>query len=685
MNDVLSSPVSALRGVGPQRARLLAGLGIETLGDLLRFFPRRYEDRRCVTKISKLATGKPAVIFAVVDGSERKRLAKKGFELVTVDFSDETGTLTASWFNRKGLEYILKEGVAAALYGVPSVYRNTLTLSNPEFEVVKNESEAARFTGIIPIYPSTAGLPERWFRHLLEDALKEYIQFVDEILPEDIIEKRKLFPVERALTGMHRPVSEEEWRESRRRLVYEEFLLLQAGMALRRESLKKNPPAAKITSTGKIYKAFRESLPFALTKAQDEALDEIFSDTVKEFPMSRLLQGDVGSGKTLVAVGFAAAAVDAGAQAVVMAPTEVLADQLYSQMQKWLAPKGVSCLLLKGGQSASVRKKALASIKDGSAQIIAGTQALIEDGVDFKNLGAVVIDEQHRFGVMQRAALAKRRPAPHLLMMSATPIPRTLALCLFGDLDISTLREKPQGRRKTETRLIDVKKMGTLLQFIASEIRAGGRVYWVCPRVGDDGVPDIASVEKRYAFISKHIGALGAGFIHGRMESAEKEKILNAFRSGEIKILVGTTVVEVGVDVPEASIIVVESPERFGLSQLHQLRGRVGRGGRRGVCVLLASSLDGDVPERLGVMLRTDDGFEIAEADLAFRGAGELSGSSQHGITEFKIADLSKDLRLLLEAKEDAAEWVARDPELKKSPLFMNELKNKLGEALGIG
>ncbi|MCE5202253.1 MAG: ATP-dependent DNA helicase RecG [Synergistaceae bacterium] len=684
-NDILSVPLNSLRGVGPKRAKLLSVLGAATAKDLLWLFPRRYEDRRSVSKISGLVPGRAAAVFAIVDEIERRSLQKPGLELVVCRFHDETGVLSASWFNRKGMEYILKKGTFAALYGVPSLRSGGLEMSNPEFEVLKNEAEGRSFTGIIPIYPSTAGLPVRWFRHFMEDLLDGMIPSVQETLPPFIMKKRNLMPLRDALRAMHRPCSGAEWKEARRRLAYEEFLLVQTGLALRRESLKNGHPSPIILPNGDIYRKFRASIPFELTKSQENALDEIFADTSVNSPMSRMLQGDVGAGKTLVAIGLAAAAADTGVQTALMAPTEALAEQLYSQCVKWLSPLGVSCVMLKGGQSVPVRRAVLGSVSDGKAIVIVGTQALLEGGVGFKNLGVVIIDEQQRFGVMQRAVMLDRYPAPHVLMMSATPIPRTLALCVFGDLDVSVLKEKPKGRFKTETRIIDAKKMRILLRFIADEACAGGHIYWICPRVECDGTPDVASAEDRYSFIARYLGPLGVGLLHGRMDSAEKDAVLNKFRSGEIKILIGTTVVEVGVDVPEATVIVIESPEQFGLSQLHQLRGRVGRGDRRGVCVLLVRSLDGEIPERLAVMLKTDDGFEIAEADLAFRGAGELSGASQHGMTEFKVADPARDMQLLLEAREDAYEWVARDHELSEGRLFMDKLRTDLGGTLGIG
>lgn len=682
MSGPLRAPVSSLSGVGPKRARLLANLGVSAAGDLLWVFPRRYEDRRNLARIKDLVPGRPAVVIADVADISRKRL-RGGLELVTAEMTDDTGSVNATWFNRKGLEYILKPGTRAAICGTPSIRVRTLEISNPGFEIVKEGDEPGKFAGIIPVYPSTAGLPARWFRALMRNAVEELLPLLPETLPRWVMDKRGLPPLREAIAVMHAPESGEEWKKARRRLAYEEFFLLQAGLAYKRRKFKGEK--AKLTiSDAKICESLIEKLPFPLTDAQRGAINDIMADLSSGRPMSRLLQGDVGSGKTVVALALAAAAAGAGAQTAVMAPTEALAEQLYAQAVKYLAPLGIEAVAVKGGQTAAERRSVLSLIDDGTAAVIVGTQALLEEKIPWKNLGAVIIDEQHRFGVMQRAAIMGREPGAHLLMMSATPIPRTLAVCLFGDLDISLMREKPQDRRKTETRVIDGSKMKILLQFLADEAKNGARAYWICPRVEEDGESETASAEKRFAFVAKHLGRLGVGLLHGRMSGAEKEETLSRFRAGEIKILVATTVVEVGVDVPEASVIVIESPERFGLSQLHQLRGRVGRGTRRGVCALLVQDTGGVIPERLAALLKTDDGFAIAEADLRLRGAGEVSGKMQHGVTEFKIADLSRDAALLAEAREDAAEWAETDPEFSQCPAFREKLFTALSEALGI-
>ncbi|NLV82023.1 MAG: ATP-dependent DNA helicase RecG [Synergistaceae bacterium] len=684
VSDPFSELISTQYGVGPKRTKQLANLEITTVGDLLWFFPRKYVDRRNVVSISKLVLESPSVLEVTVNSIKRRRLQKPGLELVTAELSDDTGTILATWFNRKGLEYILKEGTAIIIYGIPSFRGNNLEISNPDFAVIKNESDKLNFCGIVPQYPSTAGLHIRWFRNFVASQVKKNISFIEETLPKFIIKKRSFVSLSEAIETMHRPFSPEQWKEARRRLAYDEFFTIQITMALRRKKIKDLNTSPIIVPKGKIYKNFRKELDFKLTSSQEKVLSEIFGDTSKNIPMSRLLQGDVGSGKTIVAIGLAAAATDALVQTAILAPTEVLADQLYSQMTKYLSSRGVSVVLLKGALTVSEKRKALASIKNGSALVVVGTQSLLEESVKFKNLGVVIIDEQHRFGVRQRAILLKRKKVPHVLLMSATPIPRTLTMCLFGDLDISVLKEKPVGRKKIETRIIGMAQINVLLDFIAKEVQNSGRIYWICPRVEDQTDSDIASSKSRFEFLKKNLGQIKIGLLHGRMESNEKEETLLKFRKGDMKILVSTTVIEVGVDVPEASVIVIESPEYFGLSQLHQLRGRVGRGERRGVCVLLAS-LEESALDRLNIMLKTDDGFEISEADLSFRGSGEVDGISQHGATNFRVANLFKDTELLLEAREDAYELVNRDPSLSEMPALIKKIKLNSDEIIGIG
>lgn len=663
--NFLSLPVGELPGIGPKRKEQIERLGAKTVEDLLYLFPRRYIDRRNVSKISELAAGQPAVVYATVDEIERRYTSRRGLELVVASASDESGEMTLSWFNRKGMEYVLKEGTTAVFYGTPSFDFHGISMLNPDFEVSKPGQQSS-FTGIIPVYPSTAELQPRWFAHLMETVVRQYAPCAAEFIPTEILKKEKMPEIGEALLAMHRPRSGEEWRSAHRRIAFEELFVVCAALSARRAKLKSLAPAAKI-APGKIYSSLLENLPFGLTNSQTKALSEIFADTASSSPMTRLLQGDVGAGKTAVALGLTAAAADSNVQTAIMAPTEILASQLYEQARGLLCPLGVKTVFLKGGLKAAERREIISSISDGSAAVVVGTQALIQSGVEFRKLGAVIIDEQHRFGVEQRASLVSRGSAPHILMMTATPIPRTLTLCVYGDLDISLLTDKPAGRKKTETRVIGEDKMRLLLQFIVDKAMLGEKTFWVCPRVEEDGASALVSAKKRYEFLEKHLGKLGVALVHGRMDAEEKEKAVSDFRNGDAKILIGTTVVEVGIDVPDASVIVIESPERFGLSQLHQLRGRVGRGGSRGVCVLLMKSLADGIPPRLEIMLNSDDGFKIAEQDLLLRGSGEVSGVSQHGMTEFKVAELPRDIKLLEKARNYAALVIRLDPKLDKN------------------
>ncbi len=656
--EKLSLPLSALKGVGPRRSALLEKLGLRSVEDLLFFFPRRYEDRRNIKKIAELVPGAPAVVRAAVCGVDVRPLPGRGRRLITCRLSDGSGYLDAVWFNRKGLERTLAEGARVALYGAPSLRTSVFEMTEPEFELIKEEANAVvPFTGIVPLYPSTEGLPQKWFRAFACAAVEKYRRLAEEELPPAIIKQNGLMPISRAIYEMHMPETPESWKEARRRFAYAELFTLQLILAASRKERAES--AAVPLKKGPLLAALIAALPFALTAPQRRVVDEIFADGASGRPISRLLQGDVGSGKTLVAIAFAAGVCDSGAQCAMLAPTEVLAEQLHAQAEKYLTPLGLGCALIKSQMPAQARRAALAGTADGSAAVVTGTQALLSDEVKFKNLGAVIIDEQQRFGVRQRARLLKNGVRPHLLMMSATPIPRTTALTLYGDLDLSVIEGRPAGRAPVETRIIGKDQLAKLLRFIAAEILSGGRVYWICPRVEEEGASELPAAVKRFEWLTKKLPPVKIALIHGQMESREKEAALSGFRGGQSQLLVGTTVLEVGVDVPEATVIVIESPERYGLSQLHQLRGRVGRGARRGLCVLL--SLHPEDAARLHVFASTNDGFEIAKADLEQRGAGEIAGTAQHGLARFQVADLRRDCLLAETAREDAREFLEKE------------------------
>lgn len=655
MDERLSAPLSVIKGAGPRRAALLEKLGLRTIYDLLFFFPRKYEDRRNVRKISALVPGAPSVVIAQSRGCEARALPGRGRRLIKCRFSDGSGLLDAVWFNIKGLENSLGEGTRAALYGVPSLRGGVFEMLSPESEILKEGAGPESFAGIVPVYPLTAGLPKNWLCRTIAAAVKTYAPLLEDPIPQEITEKNKLMPLAEAVAQMHAPDSPQSWKEARRRIAYGELFALQLAMAASRAKNAKSGAAR--AERGPLFRAMIESLPFKLTDSQQKVIDEIIDGASAGAQSARLLQGDVGSGKTAVAAAFAAAICDGGAQCAVLAPTEALAGQLCAQMKKYIPLADGECLLIKGSMPAAARRTAETAAADGSARVIAGTQALLSEKLKFHKLGAVVIDEQQRFGVRQRGRLLADAAHPHLLMMSATPIPRTTALTLYGDLDLSVIDSVPAGRTPVETRLADYAKLPELLRFAAREILAGGRVYWICPRV-EEGDGAAVSAVKRYEWLVKKLPPVKISLVHGQMESVDKERALADFRSGASQLLVGTTVLEVGIDVPEASVIVIESPERYGLSQLHQLRGRVGRGPRRGVCILLSSAAE-DAP-RLRKFAATNDGFEIARIDLETRGAGELAGIAQHGDAGLRAADLARDAELAMLARRDVLELAAR-------------------------
>ncbi|MDO5114998.1 MAG: ATP-dependent DNA helicase RecG [Synergistaceae bacterium] len=657
MENKLSSPLSVLKGAGPRRCALLEKLGLRTVQDLLWFFPRRYEDHRDIRKISELVPGASSVVFASVMSCEARSLAGGGRRMIRCRLSDGSGELEALWFNRKGLEHILKEAVPVLLCGIPTLRSGTFEMTEPDFEIVKGDWRESSFLGIIPVYPSTEGLPKRWFRETALAAVREYSPLLEDILPPSLIEKNRLLPLSEAVRQMHAPDAPESWKEARRRVVYEELFTLQLSLAAARE--KNSRGSAPPTQKGALFAAMLERLPFTLTESQKKVIDELISEGAKGQPLARLIQGDVGCGKTAVAAALAAAVCDGGAQCAILAPTEVLAEQLREQMKKYLPLTEAECALLKASLPARERRSVLKGLEDGSVKIVAGTQALLSEGISFRRLGALIIDEQQRFGVRQRARLLQKEESPHLIMMSATPIPRTMALTLYGDLDISLIEGCPSGRPPVETRIIGGEQLEKLLRFIAEETLSGGRVYWICPRVEEDGPSCLPAAVKRFQWLRKKLPPVRTALIHGQMESGEKEAAISAFRDGKASILVGTTVLEVGVDVPEATVIVIEAPERYGLSQLHQLRGRIGRGKRRGVCLLL--SRQPEDAERLKIFAATNDGFEIARSDLELRGAGELAGTAQHGSARFKAADLRRDWRLAELAAKEAREFLAAE------------------------
>ena len=645
----LFSPVTDLHGVGPARAAVFQRLGIFTLYDLLAYFPREYEDRTHPVEIAQLQPGVPACFRAMVVSQPVLRRIGKGRDVTNLTVADETGKLTLHYFNQPYLKNQLHYGQSYYFYGTLQPEYG-MQMTNPAFEEADRPGVVTN--RLLPVYPLTAGLSNRTLCACIRQALSA-AGALPELLPEAVRVQYGLCGVTEAYTAIHEPESWDALQRARKRLVFEEFFIFSAGLAVLRASRTELHAAPYETGC---MDAFFRALPFRLTGAQMGAIDQILQDLTSGHVMNRLVQGDVGSGKTMVAAAACFCAVKNGKQAAFMAPTELLAEQHEKTLCALLGPLGVHVLLLTGSKTPAQKRIAREKIASGEAQLIVGTHALISAGVEFSSLGLVVADEQHRFGVAQRTRLTEKGSAPHLLVMSATPIPRTLALIAYGDLDVSVIAELPPGRRPVETFLVSEALRERLNGFIRKQCAAGHQVYVVCPAVEDDEESTMKSAEGWAQTLRDEVfPELRVGLVHGRMKSAEKDAALRAFRVGQTDILVSTTVVEVGVDVPNATLMVIENAERFGLSQLHQLRGRVGRGSAQSYCVLVSGTRNEETKKRLQALCKTTDGFQIAEQDLALRGPGDFFGSRQHGLPLLKVASLQMDLETLRDAQQAAA------------------------------
>ncbi len=682
----LTSPVRYLKGVGEVRSILLERLGISTVEDLIYFFPRRYEDRRQVTALKDLVPGgAPTAVRGRVVALERRTTAKKQLGLLRACITDGVSLAYALWFNRRGLESLLKPGVELALYGRVEARGSSLELVNPELEIL-NGGESHSLGRIVPVYSVTAGIPEKWLRILIETTLSQVLSQVPELLPEELRQELQLPSISWALEQMHSPSGEKDWRLARRRIAFEELFALQIGLAIRRLRGGDGRKARPLNGPSELGSRFLKLLPFSLTEDQRRVSREIDRDLASSSPMNRLLQGDVGSGKTVVALLAMLRALDSNAQAALMAPTAVLAQQHAYTLKKWLEPLGIEVGLLLGGAKTADRQKVLERLAAGVLKIVVGTHALLQQGVEFHDLGLVVVDEQHRFGVLQRKALAGKGSfhCPHRLVMTATPIPRTLALSIYGDLAISTIRLMPQGRCPVRTCWIRENRLSGLMDFLDREMAQGRQVYWVCPLIEESESLEVTSLEQRYEALKKAFShRRKVAFIHGRMARAEKEQVMAQFSSGQIDLLAATTVIEVGVDVPNASVMVIEGAERFGLSQLHQLRGRVGRGGYQSWCVMVADPKARESVQRLEALCQCTDGFQIAETDLRLRGPGEFCGVRQHGLTDFRVANLIQDGDLMEQARTWALRILEKNP-FTDYPDLMKWVLERYGELLDI-
>ena len=649
----LFSPVTELKGIGPARAKQLEKLGLVTIYDLIAFFPRGYEDRTKRAAIGALVPDVPACFEAMVISQPTTAALRRGMELTRVRVADETGQLTLTWFNQPYRQKQLVYGQSYIFYGaVRSDHPGQM--ANPAFEPLEHAGEV---TGrLVPVYPLTAGLSSRLLAGCITQALEACRTDIPDVLPEAVRQRYRLCPAPMAYEMIHRPLDEALLDAARRRLVFEEFFIFSAGLSMLRSRQTRGKAAVCRTDC---MEPFEAGLPFALTGAQRRAIGDVLRDLASGTPMNRLVQGDVGSGKTMVAAAAAFCVIRNGHQAALMAPTEILAEQHAATLTRLLAPLGISIALLTGSMTAAQRRPVLAGLADGSIQLIVGTHALFSEKTVFHDLGLVIADEQHRFGVAQRARLAAKGHSPHLLVMSATPIPRTLALLAYGDLNVSVLDELPPGRSPVETFLVGESMRQRIHAFTRKQCAAGHQVYIVCPAVEETDDDSLKSAEAwAEALRTTVFPDLRVGLLHGKMKGAEKEAALAAFARHETDILVCTTVVEVGVDVPNATLMVIENADRFGLAQLHQLRGRVGRGDAQSYCVLFSSNRNPETQARLKALCATNDGFKIAETDLAQRGPGDFLGNRQHGLPLFKMASLQMDLQTLQDAQRAAADCI---------------------------
>ncbi len=679
----LEDNVTLIRGVGEAKSQMLQRLGITTVEDLVYFFPRRYEDRRQIVEIKDLVPGGPHQAFRarVVSVEQRVARSNRNMHIIRVCLSDGKNLLWALWFNRWGLRNLFQPGMELALYGSLEQKGVAPEMLNPEFEILDG-SDPKSVGHIVPVYSMTSGLSEKWLRLIIESTIDAVVKQIPDILPPKIAEKYHFIAPAAAVREMHRPTDEETFRAARRRLVYEEFFMLQAGLALRHSSLAMGEKAVPLSGKPVLGAKFLKSLSFELTDDQKKVIDEISRDLRREVPMNRLLQGDVGSGKTVVAVSAILQALDSGVQAAMMAPTAVLAQQHAITLSRWLAPLGVETALLTGGIVQAERKKVYDGLADGTLRVVVGTHALIQEAVKFKKLGLAIVDEQHRFGVLQRKALNNKAidGAPHTLVMTATPIPRTLALSVYGDLSVSTIHQMPAHRQPVKTVRIGSNRLPGMLKFLDSEMEAGRQAYWVCPLIEESSNFDAAPLESRFEKLQQIFPNRRLAMLHGRMSDKEKVAVMNDFSAGKINLLASTTVIEVGVDVPNASVIVMENAERFGLSQLHQLRGRVGRGVHKSWCILYSDPKNIEAEQRLDQFCALNDGFAIAEADMKMRGPGEFCGVRQHGLTDFHVADLIRDGAVMESARRDAFAFMGQgDPE-KNCPQLMRAVLRRYGQ-----
>ncbi|MBW7474151.1 ATP-dependent DNA helicase RecG [Paenibacillus oenotherae] len=656
--------VRQIKGVSAQKEQELHAFGVHTVADLLDYFPFRYEDYR-IRGLAETKDGEKVTVQGKIMGAPVMQRYGRAKSRLTCKVVVDGVLVTAVWFNRHFLQEQLVPGREVVLTGKWEQRRLQLTVSDSEFP----DKGTAKTGTLQPVYSVGGSLTQPWMRKTMKQAITQFGSLIEEMLPVELIDKHRLMPRSEAIMRIHQPDDTAAGQGARRRLVYEELFLFQLKLQAYRSLNRSRKDGVAIVVDPEIIRSFVRTLPFELTDSQKKVVNEILADMRQPSCMNRLLQGDVGSGKTVVAAIALLAAVKGGHQGALMVPTEILADQHMRSLQKLFEPVGLQVALLTGSMTERKRRDVLAGLQMGLIDIIVGTHAIIQDGVVFRSLGLVVTDEQHRFGVNQRSILRRKGMSPDVLTMTATPIPRTLAITAFGDMDVSTLRERPHGRKPIKTYWVKHGMLDRVLGFIRREVDAGRQAYFICPLIEESDKLDVQNAIDLHIQMGQAFPDMPIGLLHGRLGAAEKDEVMRAFSDNEIKVLVATTVVEVGVDVPNATLMIIMDAERFGLSQLHQLRGRVGRAEHQSYCVLIADPKSEIGRERMKVMTETDDGFEVSRRDLDLRGPGDFFGTKQSGVPEFRLADMAADFAVLEEARDDAADLTTR-PEFWSDAIY---------------
>ncbi|PIU41959.1 MAG: DNA helicase RecG [Candidatus Omnitrophica bacterium CG07_land_8_20_14_0_80_42_15] len=683
-NSNLQTSVRYIKGVGPKRADTLKRLGLTTIEDILFYLPRRYEDRSNLKTIKEVEIGKAQTIKGEVLTFSVRR-TKKGMNIFQLAVGDHTGVIYGIWFNQPFMRKFFRVGERVILHGKVERY-DVLQINQPEYEILKPEETVNIHMGrITPIYPLTQNISQRYLRSLAYYAVKNYSHSIGEMLPTRLRAKHKLVDMQFAVNNAHFPKDFGAIERSYRRLVFDEFFILQIAIALKCRNIKEGLAGISHKIDENLLESFRKNLPFELTPSQLKAIKEIENDMKSAKPMNRLLEGDVGSGKTVVACYAILLTIKNKFQACIMAPTEILAQQHYMTLSKILAPYGVNVELLVSSLPENRKEEIRKSVKSGETDLIIGTHALIQEDVDFSRLGLAVIDEQHKFGVTQRSILREKGKSADILVMTATPIPRTLALTVYGDLDISVIKELPPGRRPVNTYWVEESGRGKVYNFIKEEINKGRQAYIVCPRIKETEKSQTQAASMMYEKLKDEVfKEFSVGLIHGKMGAQEKDVVMKKFKEGKLKILVSTVIIEVGIDVSNASIMLVENAERFGLAQLHQLRGRVGRGEYDSYCILMANPRTELAQKRLKAIAESTDGFEIAEEDLELRGSGEIFGTRQHGLPEMRFGSILHDRGIMELARKEAFDIIKEDPNLndpRNYPIHQR-LKERFGNKI---